>query len=124
MSLHKLIRPLALAAAAVFFHISVASAADSTGDIQQQLREMLAGTPIAHSAPQTAPRDAKATSPTADAHESAKQLQFLLGTAVKHPEFTVPSRNTTPQERPVAYGDAQAAMRQVLLGQPYARDAS
>jgi hypothetical protein len=127
MSLHiaKLfIRPLALASAALVVHIGAASAADATGDIQQQLRKILAGTPTAHSAPQSAPRDAKAMSPTVDAQDLAQQLQFLLGTAIKHPEVTGPSRKTTPQERPVAYSNAQEAARQVLLGTRHASDAS
>ena len=74
------IRPLALAAAALFIHISVASAADSTGDIQQQMKELLTGTATAHFAPQSGPRDgARLTTRTVDSQEFVKQL--LLGTA-------------------------------------------
>jgi type IV secretory pathway VirJ component len=127
MSLHiaKLfMRPLALASAALVVHIGAASAADATGDIQQQLREMLAGIPTAHSTPQSAPRDSRATSPIADAQDLAQQLQSLLGAAIKHPEVTGPSRKATPQERRVAYSNAQEAARQVVLGTPHASDAS
>src|SRR5437879_1288056 len=80
MSLHiaKLFsRPLALASAALVIHIGAATAADSTGDIQQQMRELLAGTTRAHSASQSGLRDGKATSPTVDPQEFVKQL--LLG---------------------------------------------
>src|SRR5689334_10081839 len=82
MSLHvaKLFKsPLALASAALVIHISAAAAADSTGDIQQQMKELLAGTITAHSAPRSAPREGKVTEPTADAQELARQV--LLGTA-------------------------------------------
>src|SRR5437762_4893231 len=81
MSLHiaKFFKnPLALAGAALVIHIGAATAADSTGDVQQQARELLTGITTAHSAPQSPPRDGKVTSRTADAQESARQL--LLGT--------------------------------------------
>ena len=55
MSLHiaKLFKsPLALAGAALVIHIGAATAADSTGDTQQQMRELLTGT-----TPLTPPRN-------------------------------------------------------------------
>jgi len=135
MSLHiaKLFsRPLALASAALVLHIGAATAADSTGDIQQQMRELLAGTTRAHSASQSGLRDGKATSPTVDSQEFVRQL--LLGTTgsrvggaetIKHSEVAGVSGETEPQERPVAYvGMQAAAVRQVLLGQHHASDAS
>lgn len=133
MSLHiaKLFSaPLALASAALVVHIGAATAADSTGDIQQQMRELLTGTPTAHFAPQSGPRDGKVTTRTVDSQEVVKQL--LLGTAgsrvggaetIKHSEVAGALDKTDPPKRPVAYGDMQAAVRQVLLGQPYASDA-
>jgi hypothetical protein len=135
MSLHitKLFKnPLALAGAALVMHIGAATAADSTGDAQQQARELLTGTTTAHSAPQSSPpRDGKVTSRTADAQESARQL--LLGTtgsrvggaeAIKHSEVAGASGEAARPARPVAHGDAQAAARQLLLGQTVASDAS
>jgi hypothetical protein len=134
MSLHiaKLFKsPLALASAALVFHISAATAADSPGDIQQQMRELLSGTITAHSAPQSGPREGNSTSPTPDAQELLKQL--LLGTtgsrvggheAIQHSEVAGPSREIDPKQRPVAYSDIPAAMRQLLLGQHHASDAS
>jgi hypothetical protein len=134
MSLHitKLFKnPLALAGAALVMHIGAATAADSTGDAQQQARELLTGTTTAHSAPQSPPRDGKVTSRTADAQESARQL--LLGTtgsrvggaeAIKHSEVAGASGEAARPARPVAHGDAQAAARQLLLGQTVASDAS
>jgi len=133
MSLHiaKLFsRPLALASAALVIHIGAATAADSTGDIQQQMRELLAGTTRAHSASQSGLRDGKATSPTVDSQEFVKQL--LLGTTgsrvggaetIKHSAVAGASDQTAPQKRPVAHGDIQAAVRQDLLGQHHASDA-
>ena len=57
MSLHiaKLFsRPLALAAVALVIHVGTATAADSTGDTQQQMKELLTGTTTpAHSTPQS-----------------------------------------------------------------------
>ena len=134
MSLHiaKLFKnPLVLAGAALVIHIGAATAADPTGDAQQQARELLTGTTTAHSAPQSAPRDGKVTRPTADAQELARQL--LLGTtgsrvgggeAIKQSEAARASGETTRQARPVVRGDAQAAARQLLLGQRVASDAS
>lgn len=134
MALHipKLFKsPLALASAALVIHISAATAADSTGDIQQQMKELLAGTITAHSAPQSAPREGNSSSPTVDAQELARQL--LLGTtrspvggyeATKHSEVAGASREIGQKQRPVAYSDITAAMRQLLLGQPHASDAS
>ena len=134
MSLHitKLFKnPLALAGAALVMHIGAATAADSTGDAQQQARELLTGTTTAHSARQSAPRDGKVTKPTADAQESARQL--LLGTtgshvggaeAIKQSEVARASGETARQARPAVRGDAQAAARHLLLGQRVTSDAS
>ena len=133
MSLHiaKLFsRPLALASAALVIHIGAATAADSRGDIQQQMRELLTGTTTAHSASQSGLRDGKTTSPIIDSQEFVKQL--LLGTTgsrvggaetIKHSEVAGASGETAPQKRPVAHGDMQAAVRQDLLGQHHASDA-
>ncbi|MFL6605790.1 MAG: hypothetical protein ACJ8R9_31315 [Steroidobacteraceae bacterium] len=135
MSLHiaKLFsRPLALASAALVLHIGAAAGADSTADIQQQMQGLLAGTSTAHFAPQSGPREAKLTTATADAQELIKQL--LLGTSrshlagaetIKASAVAEVSGKTEPQEHPVAYSDRQAStVRQVLLGQHHASDAT
>jgi len=134
MSLHiaKLFKsPLALASAALVIHISAATAADSTGDIQQQVRDFLTGTTTAHSAPQPGPREGNSPSPTADSQEFVKRL--LLGTtasrvrgyeAIKHTEVAGTLGETNPKQRPVPHSDIQAAVRQVLLGTQHASDAS
>ena len=120
MSLHTaklFIRPLALAATALFFHISVASAADSAGDIQQQMKGLLTGTITAHFGSQSGPREGgKVTARVVDSQELVRQI--LLGTT------TGASGKPETQKRQVAFDDVQAAVRQVLLGQRHARDAS
>ena len=125
MTLHiaKLFKnPLALAGAALVIHIGAAAA----GDAQQQARDLLTGTIAAHSAPQSPPREGKASKQTGDAQESARAL--LLGTAgsrVGRAETVAGASAPSPRQAgPVGHGDAQAAARQLLLGQPVASDAS
>ena len=125
----KLIRPLVLAAAAVFFHISVASAADSTGDIQQQMQALLAGSTAAHVTSQSGLHEHDTGSDrTVDLQEFVKQR--LLGRTPSGAETSKRSvvaggsAKTPPVERSVAYRDSQTAVRHVLLGQSHASDAS
>jgi hypothetical protein len=125
-------RPLALAAAALVVHVGTAAAADSRGDTQQQMMELLTGTITpAHYPPLSGPRDGKVAIPTADAQASVKQL--LLGTSgsdrpgaetIKHSEVARASNATNPQQRKVAYSDTHAAVQQVLLGQHHGNDAA
>lgn len=130
MSLHiakRFIRPLVLASAVIFFHISVASAGDSPGDTQQRMKELLTGTAPAHFIPQSAGREgSKATAQAVDSQEFIKQL--LLGTTRPSAQTSKPSQaasaSVDSQARAVAYRDSQAAMRHVLLGQSHASDAS
>jgi hypothetical protein len=81
-------RPLALASAALVIHIGAATAADSTDDIQQRMRDLLAGTVIAHSAPsQSGPRDDKVmTTRTADSTGDIQQQMrdLLAGSTAAH----------------------------------------
>jgi len=98
MSQHnaKLFSPsLILASAALLIHISGATAADSKGDIPP---------------------------PTPDAQELARQL--LLGSHPSRGASTDPKSNaagtageTQTQKHPRAYGDAQGAAQELLLGQ-------
>ena len=109
---------LIFASAALLIHISVATAADSKGDIPQEAKESRAGTTKAHCALQ----DGKESSPTPDAHELARQL--LQGSHPSRGASTDPEPNaaetageTETQKHPRAYGDAQTAAQQLLLGQ-------
>jgi hypothetical protein len=131
MSLHiaKFIRPLVLAGTVLVVHIGTASAGDPAGDIPQQMRELLAGSTTSHSSPQSAARDSKVETPTADIQELTRQYLSGLGASVrgvagKPSEVAGASTKTEPQKRTVASGDVQPDMRQVLLGQPYASHAS
>ena len=123
--------PLVLAAAALVIHIGTAAAADSKGDIQQQVRELLSGTSTTHFVPRSGQSDSKATTPAVDSQESVKQL--LLGATasrvrdaetISHSKVAAAPGNTELQQRPVARADIQAAMRQLLMGQLHASDAS
>jgi len=125
------VRPLTLASAAIVIHIGAATAGDLKGDAQQRMKEVLTGTTTAHFAPQSEPLDAKVTTRSVDSQESVRQL--LLGITasrarntetIKHSEIAGASGRTEIRKRPVANGDTQAAVRQVLLGQHHARDAS
>jgi len=121
MSLHVakfVIRPLALASAALVVHIGAATAADAKG-VQQQMREVLTGTTTAHFAPQSEPRDGKVAPRAVDSQEFVRQI--LLGSTASR---VGNAEKIETQKRPVAYGDVQVAVRQVLLGQQHARDAS
>ena len=121
--------PLALAGAALVIHIGAAAAADSTGDVQQKMRELLGGTPATHSTTQPRLREGNATSPTVDSQEFLRQL---LGAAtpshvrdpetIKHSEVAGAPGKT--EARRVAYGDPQAAARAVVLGLHEASDAA
>jgi hypothetical protein len=129
MSLHTakfLKNPLALAGAALVIHIGAATA----GDAQQHARELLTGTITTHPAPQSPPREGKASRQIGDAQESARAL--LLGTTshvggaetIKQSQVAGASSESARKAGPVGHGDAQAAARQLLLGQPVASDAS
>jgi hypothetical protein len=131
MSLHiaqLFSRKSALISAAFVIHIGVATAADSMGDIQQRVQELLTGTTTAQPV-QSGSHDGKVTAQTADAQEFAKQL--LLGTtgsrlggaeAIKHSEVLVASVKTEPQGRPALYRDIQPAVQQFLLGTHHQSD--
>jgi hypothetical protein len=120
-------RPQVLVLVASVIHMGVATAADPTSDIQQQMAEILAGATQAYSTPGFGPRDGKTTTRTADTQEIAKQ--FLLGMTssglgsvetTKHSEGAGASDKTEPEVRAVAYSDMQAAVKQLLVGTHHA----
>ncbi len=123
--------PLVLASASLAIHVSAATAADGKGDIQQQMRDLLTGTPTTHFVPPSRPRDGKAVTPAGESQEFVKQL--LLGTAAyrhgaaetsKRPDASGASGKSEAQRRSVVSVDMQASVRELLLGQPGAKDAS
>ena len=127
MSLHiaKSFRgPLSLISAALLIHIGGALAADSAGDVEQQMRELLAGKIATQSAPPSERRDDRGVKPTIDAQEFARRL--LLGVTdsrVQGTEAVTRSVNagspgeSTAKKRLLVRGDAQATAQRLLLGQ-------
>jgi len=127
MSLHivkSFSHPLSLISAALLLQIGGAVAADATGDVQQQAREVLAGRVVIHSAPPRERRDDGTGRPTADAQERARRL--LLGVTdsriqdtrtMTQSESVVAPGLFTLRKGPRAHDDVQAQARRLLLGQ-------
>jgi hypothetical protein len=123
MSLHvvkSFSRPLPLISAALLIHIGGAVAADAAGDVQQQMRELLAGKIATHSAQPSAGREDRTVRPTADAQELARRVVLSVsdsrvqGTqAMTRPE----NAEGVLQGGSLAHNDAQAMARRLLLGQ-------
>ncbi len=125
LNIAKLLKnPVVLASAALVIHIGAATAANSPSDVQQQMKELLAGTTTAHFSAPTAAGVGKVTSPTTDAQEFAKGL--LLGTNGSRNEVAVMAQHAAaaPLAHPVAYADMQTAVRRILLGHNRPADAS
>jgi hypothetical protein len=126
MSLHivkSFSRSSSLIAVALLIRIGGAVAADSAGDVQQQMRELLAGRVAARSAPTTERHDDRTLRPTADVQELARRL--LLGVtdsrvkgteAITRPENAVAPNDSTLQRGLLVQGDAQRMARRVILG--------
>lgn len=115
-------RPLALTAALLLVHAGTAVAADPAGDVQQQMREMLAGAIPAHSAPPAARGDDSARRPRSDDVE--QQLRRLLlgvtgsplqGIAAARPEDA--ARRESSREVDFDRDDEHTLAQRVLLGQ-------
>jgi hypothetical protein len=125
MSLHivkSFSRPLPLISAALLIHIGSTVAADPAGDVQQQMRELLAGRIATQSAQPSERRDDRTVRPTADVQELARRV--LLGVADSRVQgtqaMTRPERAegvSTVQKGLLAHDDTQAMARRLLLGQ-------
>jgi hypothetical protein len=123
MSLHigKISRPSTLIAAVLLIHTCTAVAADAGGDLQQQMRELLAGRITAQSAQPSQWRDDRTVSRTADLQELERRL--LLGTtdsrakgaqAMTRPDSA--AGMSSVKKDLLAHDDAQASARRLLLG--------
>jgi hypothetical protein len=123
MLLHigKTFRPSTLIAAVLIIHTCTAVAADAAGDVQQQMRELLAGRRATQSAQPSQWRDDRTVRRTTDVQELERRL--LLGAT----DF--PAKGTQAMTRPdsaagistlkkdlLAHDDAQASARRLLLG--------
>jgi hypothetical protein len=123
MSLHigKFFRPSTLIATALLIHTCTALAADGAGDLQQQMRELLAGRVTTQSAQPSKRRDDRTVSRTADMQELERRL--LLGATDSRAEgaraMTGPDGTagvSTGKKDLLAHDDAQSSARRLLLG--------
>jgi hypothetical protein len=115
MSLHnaRFFRRLpALVSAAVLVHAGSAIAADSAGDIQQQVKDVLTGTSTTYS-PRAEVSYHEAVRPTADVQDFAKRL--LLGTTTS-PAATA-EQNHSVSAQADTHSDIQANVRVFLRGE-------
>lgn len=97
-------------------------AADSAGDVQQQMRELLAGRIATRAAQLSEQRDDATVRPTADVQELARRL--LSGvTDSRVPGTQAMTRPESAEGAPTlqkglrAHDDAQATAQRLLLGQ-------
>jgi hypothetical protein len=123
MSLHigKFFRPAALIATALFIHTCTALAAEAAGDLQQQMRELLAGRITAQSAQQSQRRDDRTVSRTTDVLELERRL--LLGATDSRDRDAQAMAGadsaagvSTVKKDLLAHDDAQSSARRLLLG--------
>lgn len=122
MSLHivrSFSRPLPLISVALLIHAGSAVAADSGGEVRQQMRELLAGSIANHSAQRSQRRDEVTVRHTADAQEGARRL--LLGVADKRVDGTQVMTRSESAERvsalrkdPLAPDEVRALARRFL----------
>jgi hypothetical protein len=118
---HSLYLVLPIAAAALFIRIGSAVAASPPGDIQEQMREVLSGSIVAHATQhsESASRDAVPSDP--NAQEFARQL--LLGWSVSHAggakrtKQRLQAEEVHSSQKPQADEDFQSTVRQSLLGE-------
>ena len=126
MSLHivkSFSRPWPLISAALLIHIGGAAAADSAGDVQKQMSELLAGRITTQSTPSSERHDERAVQPTGDVQELARRL--LQGTTSSHVQGTQAMTRSgnaaapaaTLPERLLVHEDVQAMARRLLTGQ-------
>ena len=122
MSLHigKFFRPSALIATALLIHTCTALA-DAPGDLQQQMRELLAGTITAQTAQPSQRRDDRTVSRAADVLELERRL--LLGAADSRAQGAPAMAASdsaagvaTVNKDLLAHDDAQSSARRLLLG--------
>lgn len=123
MSLHigKFFRPSALIATALLIHTCTALAADAAGDLQQQMRELLAGRITTQSGQPSQRRDDTTVSRTVDLQELERRL--LLGATDSRARgaqvMTGPHSAAgvaTVKKDLLAHDDAQSSARRLLLG--------
>jgi hypothetical protein len=125
MSIHiltSLTRSSSLMAAALLIRIGGAMAADPAGDVQQQMRELLAGKSATRSALTTERHDDGTPRPGADAQELARRLVLgVTDSRFKGTEAVTPRENAvTPNDSILVQGYAQTMAQRLVLGQRHA----
>jgi hypothetical protein len=124
MSLHivrSLNRPLPLISAAFLIHIGGAMAAEPGGEVQQQMRDVLAGRVVAQSVQPSERREDSTVRPDADVLDLARQL--LQGTDGRAHGIQAETRpenaeSVQPDHRGLLARDDAQAMARRLLSQP------
>jgi hypothetical protein len=123
MSIHipkSFTRSSSLMAAALLIRVGGAMAADSAGDVQQQMRDVLAGRSAARSALTTEWHDAETPGPSADAHELARRLVLgVTDSRLKGTEAATPNA-VAPNDPILIQGYAQTMAQRLVLGSRHA----
>ena len=111
-------RSSSLIAAALLIRIGTAMAADPAGDVQQQMRELLAGRSATRPTLTTGWHDGATSRPSADAQELARRL--VLGVTdfrIKGTEaVTLPADAVAPNDSILVQGYAQTMAQRLVLG--------
>lgn len=107
-----------LIAAALLIHIGTAMAADPAGDVQQQMRELLAGKSATRSALISEGHDGGTPGPGADAQELARRLVLgVTDSRIKGSEaITPPANAVAPNDSILVQGYAQTMAQRLVLG--------
>jgi len=115
-------RPLAIAAAVLLVHAGRAAAASPQSDIQQQVMDFLTGNVAIHSIPRAEQPGREASRSSLDAQEFARRLLLgwsisRVGDSQSRKQSLSPAASNDSEQGSPEQGDAQAAMRRVLLGE-------
>ena len=107
-----------LIAAALLIRIGTAMAAAPAGDVQQQMREVLAGKSVARSALTSEGHDGGTPGPGADAQELARRLVLgVTDSRIKSTEaITAPANAVAPNDSILVQGYAQTMAQRLVLG--------
>jgi hypothetical protein len=121
MSIHirkSFTRSSSLIAAAFLIRIGTAMAADPAGDVQQQMRELLAGKSATRLALTSEGHDGGTPIPGADAQELARQLVLgVTDSRIKGTEAVTPPANAeAPNDSILVQGYAQTMAQRLVLG--------
>jgi hypothetical protein len=111
-------RSSSLIAAALLIRIGTAMAADPAGDVQQLMRELLAGKSATQSALTSEGHDGGTPRPGADAQELARRLVLgVTDSSIKGTEAVTPPANAVASNDSIlVQGYAQTMAQRLVLG--------